>query len=66
MADEQVGQVVLATKVQQQVQDLRLDGHVESGDRLIADDELRIEGEGSRDPQALALASGEFVGKRRV
>ena len=45
----------------QQVEDLRLDGDVERGDRLVADDELRLEGERAGDADALALAAGEFV-----
>ena len=41
VADEQVGQVEVAAEVEQQVQDLALDRHVERGDRLVADDEVR-------------------------
>ena len=37
--DEDVGQPEVALQVGEQVDDLRLDGDVERGDRLVADDE---------------------------
>ena len=51
----------LALEVAQQVEDLRLDRHVERGDRLVGDDQLRLERERARDADALALAAGELV-----
>ena len=39
--DEQVGEPELVLQVHQQVDDLRLDRHVERRDRLVADDQLR-------------------------
>ncbi|KKN95133.1 hypothetical protein LCGC14_0182020, partial [marine sediment metagenome] len=39
--DEQVGEAELLAQVLQKVDDLRLDGDVERGNRLVADDELR-------------------------
>jgi hypothetical protein len=48
-------------QVHQQVDDLRLDGHVERADRLVADDQLRLEHQRARDADALALAAGELV-----
>ena len=55
----------------EQVEDLRLHGDVERGDRLVADDQLRLGGHGAGDRDALALAAGELVrslraGDRRV
>ena len=50
-----------ALQVEQQVQHLRLHGDVERRDRLVGDDELRLEGERAGDADALALAAGEFV-----
>ena len=35
---------------------------VERGDRLIADDELRVDGEGAGNADALPLAAGKFMG----
>ena len=45
----------------QQVDDLRLDRHVERGHRLVADDQLRLARERPGDADALALAAGELV-----
>ena len=61
VGDEQIRQVQLVLQVHQQVNDLRLDRHVERRHRLVADDELWIERERARDTDALALAAGELV-----
>ena len=61
MRDEDVGEPELALEVLEQVQDLRLHGHVERGHRLVADDQLGVDREGARDADALALAAGELV-----
>ena len=45
----------------EQVDDLRLDRDVERRHRLVADDELRVERERPREPDALALPAGELV-----
>ena len=45
----------------QQVDDLRLDGDVQRGDRLVRDDQLRLQGERAGDADALPLAAGELV-----
>ena len=50
---------------QQQIEDLRLDGHVERGGRLVGDQQLRPAGERHRDHHALAHAAGELVRDRR-
>ena len=52
---------MLLLQVAQQVDDLRLDRHVERRDRLVGDDELRVDGERARDADALALAARELV-----
>src|SRR5579884_2172200 len=59
--DEDVREPELALEVLEQVEDLRLDGDVEGGDRLVADDQLRLERERARDADALALTAGELV-----
>ena len=48
-------------QVLQQVDDLRLDGDVERRDRLVADDEVGLDGERAGDADALSLAAGELV-----
>ena len=61
VGDEEVRQLELVLQVFEEVDDLRLDGHVQRGDRLVGDDELRLHREGARHADALALASGELV-----
>ena len=48
-------------QVLEQVEDLRLHRDVERRDRLVADDQLRVDRERARDADALALAAGELV-----
>ena len=47
--------------VEQQVEDLRLDGDVQRGGRLVGDQQLRLAGERHGDHHALAHAAGELV-----
>ena len=44
-----------------QFEDLRLDGDVERGGRLVGDDQLRIAGQSDRDHHALAHAAGKLM-----
>ncbi len=41
--DEEIGEPEFLLQILQQIDDLRLDRHVERGDRLVADDELRLD-----------------------
>ena len=50
-----------ALQVGEQRQDLRLDGDVERGRRLVGDQDVRIVGERHGDHHALALAARQFV-----
>ena len=59
--DEQVGDPGLGLNVLQQVHHLRADRYVERRDRLVAHDQLRLDGERAGNPDALALPAGEFV-----
>ena len=54
-------EVHLALQLEQQVDDLRSDRDVERGDRLVADDELRLQRDRARDPDALPLSARELV-----
>ena len=47
--------------VAQQIDDLRLDQHVERAGRLVEHDEGRLQHDGAGDRDALALAAGEFM-----
>ena len=59
--DEDVGQPKPVLQLAQQVEDLRADRDVERRDRLVADDQFRLDRERAGDGDALALAAGEFV-----
>ena len=48
-------------QVVEQVHDLCLDRHVQRGHRLVGDDQLGAQGQGTRDPDALPLTAGELV-----
>ena len=48
-------------KLLQQVQDLRLHGHVEGGCRLVRNQEIGLIGERNRDHHALALATRQLM-----
>ena len=48
-------------QVHQKIDDLCLDGNVQSADWLVADDQAGPQRNGSRDADALPLAAGEFV-----
>ena len=60
--NEEDREVVLLLQVLHQVEDLRLDRHVEGGDDLVAHQQLRLEDQGAGDADALALAAGELAG----
>src|SRR3712207_7792710 len=51
------------SELAQQVEDLRLDRHVEGGGRLVGDQDLGLAGDRHRDHHALAHAAGELVGE---
>ena len=59
--DEQVGQLQLLLQIHQQVDHLRLHRDVERRDRLVEDDERRVERERARQADALPLAAAELV-----
>jgi hypothetical protein len=61
MSDDHEGQPEALLQVFEQIDDLRLDRHVEGRDRLVADDQLGIARQRPGDADALALAAGEFV-----
>ncbi len=59
--DEKIRQAELLLQIFEQIDDLRLNGDVERRDRLVANDEFRINGERACDADALALAAGKLV-----
>jgi len=61
VGDDDHGGVELLLQVADQVEDLRLDGDVESRCRLIGDEQGGITGQCHRDHRALAHPAGELV-----
>lgn len=59
MAHEHVSEAEFILQVFKEVQDLRLNGHVERGGWFITDQELRVQGQCSGDANALSLTTGE-------
>ncbi len=58
--DEQDRHVALGLQLREQIEDLRLDGDIERGGRLIGDQHLGIGRERRRDHDALLLAAREL------
>src|SRR5439155_3065997 len=61
MRDDDVGQVVSLLKPVHQVENLRSNRDVEGRNGLVGDDEPRIQGQRSSQPDALSLAAGKLV-----
>ena len=61
MGDEDLGQSHLTLQLAQQVQDLRLNGDVQSGNRLVADDELGVHRQSAGDADTLAAAAVKLM-----
>ena len=59
--DEQVGQAALLLQFRHQVEHLRADRHVQRGDGLVRDDELRLHDQRTGNADALALAAGKLM-----
>jgi hypothetical protein len=45
----------------EQVKDLGLDGNIQGGNRLIADNQPRVQSQGTGDTDTLPLAAGKLV-----
>jgi hypothetical protein len=61
VGDHQHGDAELVFQPREQPQDLRLDGHVQGGGRLVGDQQLRGAGQRDRDHHPLAHPAGELV-----
>ena len=57
MGNEQIGQSHPLAQINEQVQDLSLDGFVQRGDRLIHDEQAWIEAQGACNVDPLPLAA---------
>ena len=63
MADEDEGEGELASQALDELQDLRLDHHIEGRGRLIADHQLGVAGKRHGDHRPLAHAAAHLVGE---
>ena len=61
VGDEQIRQAEALLQVHQQVDDLRLHRHIERRHRLVENHERRVQGERTRQADALPLAAAEFM-----
>ena len=61
MRDQDHGGAGALFQLQHQVEDLRLDGHIERGGRLVGDQQSRIAGQRRGDHHALAHPAGELM-----
>ena len=57
--DEEIGEPESFLKLEQEVQDLRLDRHIQRRDGFVRDDQTGIQGKRARDADALTLAARE-------
>ncbi len=55
VSNEQVREPEFLLQVVQKIDDLSLHGHIECGKRLVADDERRLDSQGTRDAETLPL-----------
>ena len=61
VGDHEDAEAELLAQLEQQRQDLAADRRVEAGDRLVGDQQLRLEGQRAGDQHALPLAAGQLV-----
>jgi hypothetical protein len=60
VGDEEIGQVELALQINQQIENLALDGNVERRDGLVTNDQFRVQRDRPRDTNSLSLPAGKF------
>ena len=61
MRDEQVGQPEVVLQCLEQIENLRLDRDVKRRGRLVANDQLRLDSQCTRNGYALPLATGKLM-----
>ena len=62
MSDEDIGQTQILLQLLKQIQNLRLNGNVQCGNRLVADDDFRIHSQSTGNTNALAAAAVQLMG----
>ena len=61
VADKDDGGVVLLRQIEQHVDDIRADGNIQHGDRLVSDDEVGLEEHAPDDGDSLKLSAGKLM-----
>ena len=61
MGNEKIGQSTVLFQTVQKVQNLRTDGNVQCGDRLIGNDEFRFHYQRAGNTDTLSLSAGELM-----
>jgi hypothetical protein len=61
MSDEQDGQLSFPLQVGEEIQDPHANGDVEHGCGFVGDQQIRVDGEGPGDRDALTLSTGELM-----
>ena len=62
VGDKEIGKAHFPLQILEHIHHLGLDGNIQGGNRLIADDELRTHRQGPRDAHPLPLPAGKLVG----
>lgn len=62
VGDKEVGEAELFLEAKEEGGNLGLDGGVEGGERLVADEEVGLEGQGAGNGDALSLSAAKLVG----
>ena len=62
VGDEHDGQVVFLSHLPQQLQNLRLNGHIQRGGGLVAEQYFRVTGQRNGNDHPLPHSAGELVG----
>lgn len=62
MGDEEVAKLEFLLELDEQVEDLSLDRHVEGRNGFIANDQLRAKAYGAPNADTLLLATGKLMG----
>ena len=63
MGDQQVTHAQGLLQFPEQVQNLRLNGHIQGRGGFVANDQGGLDGQGTRDGNALSLSTRELMGK---
>jgi len=61
MGHEQIRHTMITLEVLEQIDDLSLNGHIQRAHRLVADNQPRLDRQGTGDSNTLALPSAEFM-----